>query len=94
MKKVSGPQVGTTAGTVEGPLPADIQEALGELVWAAREGLLALGVGLGPGVVHQLQVGEALCWRHLWNARSMRSWARRAGMTGPDGEASRTRTDR
>ncbi|MEA2495224.1 MAG: putative transposase [Thermoleophilaceae bacterium] len=38
----------------ESPLPAEIQEALGELVGAAREGLLALSVGVGLGVVHEL----------------------------------------
>lgn len=41
MKKVSAPKVVTTAAEVESPLPAQIQEALGELVGAAREGLLA-----------------------------------------------------
>ena len=58
MKKVSGPQVVTTAEALEFPLPAEIQEALGELVGAAREGLLALSVGLGLGVVHQLMERE------------------------------------
>jgi hypothetical protein len=38
MKKVSGPQVVTAAEAVEMPLPAQIQDALGELVGAAREG--------------------------------------------------------
>ena len=32
MKKVSGPQVVTPAEALERPLPAQIQEALGELV--------------------------------------------------------------
>ena len=54
MKKVSGPQVVTPAEAAERPLPAQIQEALGELVGAAREGLLALSVGVGLGVVHEL----------------------------------------
>src|SRR5450631_910192 len=54
MKKVSGPQVVTTVGASELPLPAEIQEALGELVGAAREGLLALSVGVGLRVVHEL----------------------------------------
>src|ERR1044072_4565180 len=36
------------------PLPAQIQEALGEPVGAARGGLLALSVGVGLGVVHEL----------------------------------------
>lgn len=39
MKKVSGPQDVTPAEASEMPLPAEIQEALGELVGAAREGL-------------------------------------------------------
>ena len=38
MKKVSGPKVVTTLRASESPLPAEIQEALGELVGAAREG--------------------------------------------------------
>jgi putative transposase len=58
MKKVSGPRVVTTAEALESPLPAEIQEALGELVGAAREGLLALSVGLGLSVVHQLMEAE------------------------------------
>jgi hypothetical protein len=31
MKNVSGPQVVTPAGTLESPLPAQIQDALGDL---------------------------------------------------------------
>ncbi len=58
MKKVSGPQVVTTLEVSESPLPAEIQEALGELVGAAREGLLALSVGLGLTVVHELMECE------------------------------------
>jgi putative transposase len=58
MKKVSGPQVVTTAEALERPLPAEIQEALGELVGAAREGLLALSVGVGLSVVHELMEAE------------------------------------
>ncbi len=54
MKKVSTPEVVATLETLESPLPAKIQEALGELVGAAREGLLALSVGVGLGVVHEL----------------------------------------
>ena len=58
MKKVSGPQVVTTVDVSELPLPAEIQEALGELVGAARDGLLALSVGLGLRVVHELMEAE------------------------------------
>ncbi|MGH3000439.1 MAG: IS256 family transposase [Gaiellaceae bacterium] len=54
MKKVSGPTVVTTAAAAERALPPQIQEALGELVGAAREGLLALSVGVGLSVVHEL----------------------------------------
>ncbi len=58
MKKVSGAQVVTAVQASELPLPAEIQEALGELVGAAREGLLALSVGVGLTVVHQLMERE------------------------------------
>ena len=58
MKKVSGLQVVTASEALESPLPAEIQEALGELVGAAREGLLALSVGVGLGVVHSLMERE------------------------------------
>ncbi len=54
MKKVRVPKVVTALEATENPLPPRIQEALGELVGAAREGLLALSVGVGLGVVHEL----------------------------------------
>src|ERR687888_1082294 len=54
MKKVPAPQVVTAPEAAEVPLPAPVQEALGELVGPAREGLLALSVGVGLGVVHEL----------------------------------------
>jgi len=54
MKKVLAAKVGTALQATESPLPPRIQEALGELVGAAREGLLALSVGVGLGVVHEL----------------------------------------
>ena len=54
MSKVPVPGVVTTLEATESPLPPQIQEALGELVGAAREGLLALSVGVGLGVVHEL----------------------------------------
>jgi putative transposase len=58
MKKVSGPEVVTALDAAESPLPPQIQEALGGLVGAAREGLLALSVGVGLGVVHELMEAE------------------------------------
>ena len=60
MKNVSGPQVVNATEGVEGPLPAEIQEALVELVGAAREGLLALSVGVGLRVVHELMEAEVV----------------------------------
>jgi putative transposase len=54
VKKVPAPGVVTALGASESSLPPEIQEALGELVGAAREGLLALSVGVGLGVVHEL----------------------------------------
>jgi hypothetical protein len=53
MSKVPAAQVVTAADASEMPLPPQIQEAVGELVGAAREVLMALSVGLGLGVVHQ-----------------------------------------
>jgi hypothetical protein len=58
MKKVPGPQVVTASDARESPLPAEIQEALGEMVGGAREGLLALHVGAGLRVVHELMEAE------------------------------------
>src|SRR5438876_9015758 len=58
MEKVPAPEVVTTLEAPESPLPAEIQEALGELVGAAKEGLLALSVGVGLGVVHELMERE------------------------------------
>jgi len=54
MKNVPAAKVVTTGQASGSPLPPQIQEALGELVGAAREGLLALSVGVGLGVVHEL----------------------------------------
>jgi len=54
MKKVPAGKVVTALEASESPLPPQIQEALGELVGAAKEGLLALSVGVGLGVVHEL----------------------------------------
>ena len=58
MKKVAATKVATTSEFAESPLPPQIQEALGELVGAAKEGLLALSVGVGLGVVHELMEAE------------------------------------
>jgi putative transposase len=46
------------ASIEEAVLPARIQEALGQLVGAAKEGLLALSVGVGLGVLSELLEGE------------------------------------
>jgi putative transposase len=70
MKKISGPKVVTTSHAEESPLPPQIQEALGELVGAAREGLLALSVGVGLSVVHELmerEVDEVVGPKSKWN---------------------------
>src|SRR3954449_12410846 len=39
-------------------LPQRVQEALGELAGAAKEGLLALSVGVGLGVLHEMMEAE------------------------------------
>jgi putative transposase len=58
MKTVSRSQVETGNERVEEPLPPRVQEALGELVGAAKEGLLALSVGVGLGVLEELMAEE------------------------------------
>ncbi len=54
MKTVSPAQ----AVEVASGLPPRVQEALGELVEAAKEGLLALSVGVGLGVLSELMEEE------------------------------------
>jgi putative transposase len=71
MKKVNVSQVVSSGEAAEMPLPAEIQRALGELVGAAREGLLALSVGVGLAVVHELmeaEVTEVVGPKGAWNA--------------------------
>ena len=56
MKKTIAPVV--PVATSQEVLPARVQEALGELVGVAREGLLALSVGVGLGVLAELRSEE------------------------------------
>ena len=58
MSTVAAVKVVTAEEAVEEPLPARVQEVLGELVGAAREGLLALSVGVGLGVLSELMEEE------------------------------------
>ena len=58
MQTVSRSQVVAAHEAVEEPLPPRIQEALGQLVGAAKEGLLALSVGVGLGVLDELMAEE------------------------------------
>jgi transposase-like protein len=58
MKKVPASKVATRTEAADSPLPPKVQEALGEMVGAAREGLLALSVGVGLSVVHELMESE------------------------------------
>jgi putative transposase len=57
MRTVSTDEVATHEHVVEG-LPEHVQEALGELAGAAKEGLLALSVGVGLGVLHEIMAAE------------------------------------
>jgi putative transposase len=56
MKTVSLKQVGAE----ELALPTRVQEALGQLVGSAKEGLLALSVGVGLGVLPELLEEEVV----------------------------------
>jgi putative transposase len=58
MQTVSSRQVETGIEGVQEPLPPRVQEALGQLVGAAKEGLLALSVGVGLGVLEELMAEE------------------------------------
>src|SRR5690349_14898062 len=53
MRTVSAVSVAAKQEGIEG-LPESVLEALGELAGAAKEGLLALSVGVGLGVLHEL----------------------------------------
>ena len=57
MRTVSAASVAAGQERIE-ELPASVQEALGELAGAAKEGLLALSVGVGLGVLHELMEAE------------------------------------
>lgn len=58
MKNVQVEELASTAVREEHTLPEGVQQALGELVSAAKEGLLALSVGVGLGVMHELMQCE------------------------------------
>jgi putative transposase len=58
MSTVSGIEVGSAEQARELALPANVQEALGELVHSAKEGLLALSVGVGLGVLAEMMEAE------------------------------------
>jgi transposase-like protein len=60
MKTVSREQVATAERAGELALPPRVQEALGRLVGSAKEGLLALSVGVGLGVLAELLEEEVV----------------------------------
>jgi putative transposase len=63
-------------------LPVGVQEALGELADAAKEGLLALSVGVGLGVLHELMEAEV---DEVVGPRGKHNPDRRAVRHGHDG---------
>ncbi len=70
MSTVSAVKVVTAEDAAQEPLPARVQEALGQLVGAAKEGLLALSVGVGLGVLSELmeeEVEEVVGPKGKWN---------------------------
>jgi hypothetical protein len=58
MRNVTPEQVAMAEQHRRGELPDRIEGALGELAGAAKEGLMALSVGVGLGVVHELMAAE------------------------------------
>jgi len=97
MQTVSRSQVETGNESIEEPLPPRIQEALGQLVGAAKEGLLALSVGVGLGVLEELMAEEVedVCglkgkhdpgrtaYRHGSDDGTVTLGGRRVGVTRP-----------
>ncbi len=57
MRTVSSCEVATKPEATS-DLPVGVQEALGELAGAAKEGLLALSVGVGLGVLAEVMEAE------------------------------------
>ena len=57
MRTVTAASVAADAESI-GRLPESVLGALGELAGAAKEGLLALSVGVGLGVLHELLEAE------------------------------------
>jgi putative transposase len=57
MRTVSAASVAAGEESIEG-LPPAVMQALGDLAGAAKEGLLALSVGVGLGVLHELMKAE------------------------------------
>ncbi len=58
METVPATKVVTAKEAVKEGLPEAVQLALGDLAGVAREGLLALSVGVGLGVMHELMAAE------------------------------------
>ena len=59
MMTVSSREVATEPEATSA-LPERVPEALGELAGAAKEGLLALSVGVGLGVLHEVMEAEVV----------------------------------
>ena len=57
-ENVAVAQAATTEKGTGSELPVRVQEPLGELAGAAREGLMALSVGVGLGVLAELMAEE------------------------------------
>ncbi len=95
MKKVTCSEDALTRAPV---LPERVQAALGDLVGAAREGLLALSVGVGLGLMHEVMAEEVqevcgpkgkhdperVAYRHGGDARFAPGGVRRPRMRAKD----------
>jgi putative transposase len=97
MQTVSRRQVEAGIEGTEEPLPPRVQEALGQLVGAAKEGLLALSVGVGLGGLEELMAEEVqevcgprgqhdpdrVAYRHGSDDGEVTLGGRRVGVTRP-----------
>ncbi len=86
MSNVSPSQVDTPEEALRPGLTDHLQEALGELAGAAKEGLMALSVGVGLGVLHELmerEVDEVVGpkGKHIANRRAKRHGHEQSSVT-------------
>ena len=86
MRNVTPEQVAMAEQHRRGELPDRIEGALGELAGAAKEGLMALSVGVGLGVLHELMAAEVVGPKGAGKSTTIRMLLGLITPTGGEGE--------